>query len=154
MFADADVLYPPEFFDVLGWLLTGLMADSKLCMYGPRFSTRRVGVVDRLVARYQYPAVVPDAFRSAVTALPLKLMPNVGAGYCQIVDAEHIRATRGSYLDLRREIDGSWETGVQRARSDKYFRETVGSRAIPLPAQLHLNHMRDTDFKKHIEVPR
>lgn len=155
LYADSDMTYPDNFFSTLKDLLQqDEYRDSARCLYSGRGSLKRRWA-ERLVdkGKFQYPCVVPDAHARAASG-PYMIMPNVGAGFCQIVNVEKLKTRDGYYIHPRKCRDWSWETKYQKARSDMQFRRRLGRTAIPLPLQIHLQHKRDYDTSSHIEVQR
>lgn len=154
LYADSDMVYPVDFFSTLKKLLgEEPYVSSCRCLHSGRSSIRKAKATDEMINQFKYPCVVPRAFRIAST-LRCHNVPNVGAGYCQIVNVERLRTRDGFYVNPKRCRDWSWEKRYQRARSDLQFRRRVGRMAIPLPNQLHLQHIRDCTEGHHVEVQR
>ena len=153
LFADSDMVYPPNFFTEMYRLLnTDKYRRSPHCLYSRRFSTE-LDPTQIMIDKYKYPDCVPDAFAQADT-LPGKPKANIGAGYCQIANVALLKKNHGYYQKPGKRIDWSWEKKYQRAKSDMHFRKMLGRQSIPLPVQIHLQHLRDSDFKKHVELQR
>lgn len=153
VFADSDMVYPPDFFAKAHELLAGPYRDNPHCLYSQRFSTI-LEPTEQMIAGFTYPQVVPAAHALAAQ-LPGQLKANIGAGYCQIVNVEQLRRNHGGrYQDPNERIDWSWEKRHQKAKSDQPFRRRLGREAIPLPVQIHLQHVRDSDVGHHTELQR
>jgi len=152
IFADADMVYPKGFFATAHELLAGSYWNNPHCLFSQRFSTE-LAPTERVVARFTYPYVVPNAHDLAVQ-LPGKLKSNIGAGYCQIANVRLLKHNFGHYQEPGKHIDWNWEKKHQKAKSDQRFRRMLGGEAIPLPVQIHLQHERDSDFGKHVELQR
>ena len=153
MFADSDMVYPSDFFSEMYRLLnTEKYKDSPHCLYSQRFSTE-LNPTQKLIDKYKYPACIEDA-HTLTKVLPGRLKANVGAGYCQIANVSLLKKNHGYYQKPGKRIDWSWEKKYQKAKSDMHFRKMLGRQAIKLPVQIHLQHLRDSDFKKHVELQR
>lgn len=151
IFADTDMVYPPGFFAKAHELLTGPYRDNPHCLFSQRFSTE-LEPTRKLIDRFEYPKVVSGAHGLAYQ-LPGKLKGNVGAGYCQIANVKLLKHNFGYYQVPGKHIDWSWAKR-QKAKSDMHFRRMLGGEAIPLPVQIHLQHERDADYGKHVEIQR
>lgn len=156
MFADCDMVYHECYFDeLLRWL--GANAKGASCM----FSSGRISLPKQLVNEMvngspaQIGSFVPNAFAKADALAPKKEMRNVGAGFCQIVNAKH--CPHGGYYvlpDGNRDV--KWDRSRSKPKSDMQFRKRVAA-ALPgnerrkLPQwftdnAIHLNHNRDEDI--------
>ena len=153
LFADSDMVYPLNFFNEMCRLLSGdKYRNNPHCLYSRRFSTE-LNPTQKLIDKYSYPACIIDAHEQ-VQVLPGRLKANVGAGYCQIANVALLKKNYGYYQKPGKRIDWSWEKKYQKAKSDMHFRKMLGRQAIRLPVQIHLQHLRDSDFKKHVELQR
>ena len=153
VFADSDMVYPPEFFSKLFLLVKGHFKDNPHCLYAQRRSTT-LKQTNRLIDKETYPSEISNVWDKS-DKLRARSMKNVGAGYFQLANIANVyRKFGGKYLQTNKEVDGSWEHGIQRARSDIYFRQMLGREPIPLPYQIHLQHERDSDYGHHIEIQR
>jgi len=154
-FADTDMCYPVDFFSALYRLLDTKFKDSPKCLYGQRFSTllpETQAIVND--ERLEYPCTIPDAC-AKIKKLPGKLKANIGAGYCQIVNIAQLRSNHGGlYQPEGKKIDWSWEKKRQKAKSDMQFRRRLGRKPMPLPLQYHIQHERDSDYGRHVEIQR
>lgn len=153
LFADSDMVYPPDFFPKAFELLRKEpYVNSSKCLFSGRFSTT-LEETDRLVDGLAYPCLVDDAFQRTVD-LPGKLMPNIGAGYCHLVNVPLLKnSSEPYYCPPGKKIDNSWDR-FAKAKSDQHFRRRVGKLRIPLPVQYHLQHVRDNELGKHVEIQR
>lgn len=152
LYADADVVYPSNFFIELRKLLEGPYKDSGNCLYSSRKSNK-VEDVEAMMAGQEYPSVIPNAF-ATVDSLDNHMMPNRGAGYCQIASLRAIRSKHeGVYQTEGLNKDWDWSKEAK-PKSDIYFRKDMGGYPIPLPYQIHMNHVRDLDLGKHTDEQR
>lgn len=103
---------------------------------------------------------VSGAFALAST-LPKIRRGNVGAGFSQLINVTH--APHGGYYVRKEETsDWSWDTRMQKARSDIQFRRRISRLGGPrrsLPhwfsaGLIYLNHNRDNEFGHHLEEQR
>lgn len=149
VFTDADMVYPPDWFEKLAALSPTM--DATKCSFTGRYSTL-LNPTEKLVEGtvQAAPALVPTAWKLA-RGLPSKPMPNVGAGFCQIIGGDFMRK-RGFYV--KRSRDWNWEKRYSKCRSDIQFRRKVGHACVGLPWLVHLQHVRDSDFGSHTEVQR
>ena len=152
IFADSDMVYPPTFFKVLYDKVSTTYKDNPHCLYSRRYSTT-LEETRKLVDTKAYPIHMERAFEYA-QALPGRLKSNVGAGYFQLANVKLLKENHGYYQVPGKKIDRSWEGKGQKAKSDMHFRKMVGREAIGLPIQVHLQHVRDSDFGYHVEVQR
>jgi hypothetical protein len=153
LFADADMVYPPDFFvRAFNLLETEEFKGSPNCLYSRRFSTT-LEETEALVNSYSYPRVIDDPWGEACY-LPGKLKSNIGAGYCHLVNVPLLRSsTQPYYCVPGKKVDHSWET-YAKAKSDQHFRKRVGGKPIPLPTQIHLQHIRDNELGRHTTLQR
>jgi len=152
LFADCDMTYPPEFFNMLSKLLnTSVYKDSTNCLHSSRFSTV-LTETNNLLAKYTYPSIIPLAHLNMST-LPGKRMRDIGAGYCQIANVSKIKNSEHPYY-----VPDTYNKDAAFLSNDKYtsytpksdiaFRKRLGAKKIPLPIQIHIQHERDAD--KHL----
>lgn len=142
IFADGDMLYPPDFFARARELVEGPFKDSAKCLYSSRSSTG-LASTDSMVDALKYPCYVHGAFQRASKLVDHKCR-NIGAGYFQMVNVERMMTLHGGYYQSPEvSRDGKWIDGPNRVRSDRKFRTRVGCEAVPLPDQLHLQHDRN-----------
>lgn len=153
LFADSDMVYPVNFFaEAFRLLRTPDYMNSSRCLYSRRFSTG-LEPTCIMVGRHSYPTVVPDAYAKAAV-LEGELKANIGAGYCQLANVDLLRDEHGGRYQLEDAgLDRSWAKG-QKAHSDRQFRKRLGRQAIPLPVQIHLQHIRDNELGRHTEEQR
>lgn len=153
LFADTDMVYQPEFFTRLSCYLQRHQDYDGVFTCG-RWSqpNDRKRFTRRMVAQYAYPCLVSAAWDQAI-CLDLVRRSNVGAGFFQLV---RTAVCDGYYV--KKSNDRRWSERGQKARSDIQFRRRIGKRK-KLPgwfsaAQIHLNHPRDSEAGKHLEVQR
>jgi glycosyltransferase involved in cell wall biosynthesis len=154
MFTDSDMVYPNNFFAEMKQLLqTDAYKDSNECLYSQRYSTQlepTTAVVDQ--DSITYPIYVENSCET-IMALPGKNRSNIGAGYFQLVSTR-VKDIYGYYVPEGKSRDHGWTDTYSKCRSDQQFRRMVGKKKIPLPVQGHIQHVRDSDTKSHIEVQR
>lgn len=151
IFSDADMVFPPDWFSKLAPYLMRYSRETRM-LYTGRYSTPRAQTNNLVAANGPYPRLVPDVWRK-VNTVHLKKRRNIGAGFCQIVNAQNIRRKYKLYVNPKIRRDRSWKKG-QKATSDMHFRRKVGKLRIDLPYLIHLNHIRDNDMGQHIEDQR
>jgi len=152
LFADTDHVYHAEYFERLAAELTNHRQYGGMLTAG-RWSCP-VDQANALVAEHDYPAPVHTPWAKA-RKLDLIRRSNVGAGYFQLINARV--CDHGGYY-VKRTRDGDWRGGGQKARSDMQFRRRIAIK-MKLPrwfsrAQIHLNHVRDSDAGHHITEQR
>jgi len=140
LWADSDMVYPPTFFGELGHLLRTKFKDNPKCLHSQRKSTT-LDETEALIGKYTYPCIIPDAFAQA-NALEGGLKANIGAGYCQIANVSNLFFNHSGMYCKKENCDRDWDKKGQKARSDQVFRRMVGHEKIPLPVQVHLQHLR------------
>jgi hypothetical protein len=161
LFSDCDMTYHPDFFANLAWQLKrrpSIRNDKRI------LSARRVSLDKTYCKNYfnsvdkrAYPCVVEDA--GLLESWPVfEISRNCGAGYFQLVNRERtMKLANGLYVDPKLNWDRGWWRGhrMQGARSDMQFRSKMhGIRQIRTMPQYHLNHERDNEVKRHLEVQR
>jgi hypothetical protein len=156
LFADSDMVYPDNYFAELNKLLQlDAYKDSPKCLFSGRHSIKRSSTVETMMAGYSYPCYVEGSFALAAKCRMRVPWPAVGAGYCQIVNVDQVRKLHdGIYVKEGCSRDWSWERRLQKARSDKQFRQHLGREELKLPVQIHLQHLRDSAVKYHLEDQR
>jgi hypothetical protein len=153
LFADSDMVYPPEYFARVANALETTYKDNPKCLFMSRWSNEEAEA-EALVndPAFSYPCIIPDAYDKAAT-LKLRGCRNVGAGYCQIANMELLRKNHeGLYQPKDRVLDGPIGTSL-RNKSDRNFRVTLGAEPLIIPdnmrAQIHLQHPRQkNDYPK------
>ena len=142
VFADSDIVYPPNFMCRLVVLLRGPHKDDQRCLC-PGKATTRLNEVEALVGPWAGPARITEAYAKAMSLTPLHCRPS-GAGYCQIASVAAIKEKHGGkYWGGRPWKDVAWsDCGRNGTRTDRSFRLTLGSAPIELPEQIHLQHSR------------
>jgi hypothetical protein len=153
IFADSDMVYPPDFFKVLQeQLLTDKYKNNPHCLYSARFSTT-LAETEAVLNQYQYPCIIENVWEK-VKDLPGEKKANIGAGYFQMANVKLLRERPDNYYCQPGVIyDQPWKK-FARARSDQHFRKRLSREKIPLPLQIHLQHKRDFEAGKHIEDQR
>ena len=147
LFADADVVYSPDFF-------AKLLKELDPAYPGIWISGRMTMPVDtgeKLVAS-QVGLLVPDAYARTKGYATIKKRPS-GAGFFQLI---HMQSCKhgGVYVPPKRCRDWAWTNrGRPNTHSDKDFRQRIGLlRALPawvMYEQVHLNHgSRRPDVQK------
>ena len=139
LWADSDMVYPPNFFSMMKSLCNTTFADNLKCLHSGRRSTF-LDETELLVNKYNYPCIVPNAFIQA-NKLKSKKKRNIGAGYCQITNVDSLFSNFGG-IYVKGRCDRDWDTRGQKAISDIRFRKRLGAEKIPLPWQVHLQHLR------------
>jgi len=140
LFADSDMVYPPNFFGILGFFLRTKYKKNEHCLYSQRQSTFFEATEKLLESEGAYPKIIDNAWEKA-SKLKAKLKSNIGAGYCQIANkGAIIRKNNGKYT--RTHCDWDWDKEEMNTKSDIRFRKKMGGEAIPLPIQIHLQHLR------------
>ena len=156
LFADTDMVYPPNFFNEAGRLLSTEYKDNPHCLVSQRFSTE-LAPTEQLVddtGRWNYPCIIPGVW-DRISVLPGNLKTNSGAGYCQIANIPLLRKNfNGLYQNPDARVDWSWEKKYQKAKSDMHFRRRLGRERIPLPVQYHVQHRRDCHEGRRLEIQR
>jgi hypothetical protein len=153
LYADSDMVYPTTFFSELGGKIRKEIKGGQLCYYSQRQSTY-LEETEKIINEYNYPIFIKESFDKA-NKLQSILKPNLGAGYCQIVNLKMLQQKyNGVYVDPENCNDWKWTEKYQKAKSDIQFRQKLGGQAINLPVQIHLQHNRDKEQNKHIEEQR
>lgn len=150
LFTDADMLVPKD------WCRKALspeFPDDK-CLHTGRYSTLldpTNAMINSLVESPGYPLYKDNSW-DVVSGMQAIRMSDIGAGFCQIIGGDFIRA-RGSYIPEDQNKDGRWS---KRAvyRSDKQFRNAVGKMSVPLDYMFHLQHERDSTSERHLTHQR
>lgn len=141
LFADADMVYPVDFFEQLNVLLCGEFKDSPHCLIVGRYSTY-LEETEKLIDNYEYPCMVTNAFDKC-SKLNKKRKSNVGAGYFHLANVKNVRDNfQGLYCNPKKIRDKSWETDYPRARSDGAFKHKLGKKKLPIQRIIHLQHTR------------
>jgi len=153
LFADCDMIYPPNFFNVAyTQLQLDKYKDNPHCLHSGRYSTT-LNETEDLVNSYEYPCVIENT-TNLVQYLPGKHMANIGAGFCQLVNVKLVKESDTPYYcEPGKKIDYSYDK-FHKTKSDQRFRRRLGREKIPLPLQYHLQHLRDNEVGYHIELQR
>jgi hypothetical protein len=154
-FMDCDMVLPPDWLATLMPILASdEFKDYDGCLYAGRYSTELEPtelLVDSDPARY--PCVVPDAW-DQITGIPAKRKSNIGAGYLHLCRTVWIRDVRGYYVPPGEAADWDWHKRHSKCRSDTQFRRDVGKKKLPIHRMYHIQHQRDKEHGKHIELQR
>ena len=153
LFADCDMVYPPNFFSVMyDMLQTDEYKDSPNCLHSGRFSTT-LNETEEMVNSFEYPCMVDDCY-TLIQYLEGKKMSNIGAGFCQLANVKLLKESDHPYYCIPgKKIDYSYEK-FHKTKSDMHFRKRLGRKKIPLPLQYHIQHIRDNEVGYHIELQR
>jgi len=153
LFADCDMVYPPNFFKVMYEQLNlDKYKDNPHCLHSRRFSTT-LDETEALVNKYKYPCVIPDTC-GQIKVLPGKKKSNIGAGFCQLANVEILKNSKHPwYCVPGKKIDYSYSK-YHKTKSDMHFRRRLKSEKIPLPLQYHAQHVRSNTNKKQIYTQR
>jgi hypothetical protein len=156
LFADADMVYDPEFFSELMGQLKGVLAEETRCISASRISLDKQFSRDFFNigdgSKIQYPQLIKDP-ASIVSKWPIfKITSNIGAGNFQLANVKNLRDNHhGYYVDPAKAKRDFWT----RTKSDKRFRTIVGGICkIKTKPQYHLNHERDNEYGDHLEIQR
>jgi hypothetical protein len=156
LWADTDMVYPPTFFGQLGYLLRTEYKNCPNCMYSRRFSTtleETEALVDD-TERWDYPCVIPNVWDLA-NELPGVKKSNIGAGYMHLAHVQNLVDNHeGFYVKPGSSNDYNWDKKFPKCKSDQQFRRMIGKQALPLPMQIHLQHVRASDDKNNLTVQR
>lgn len=160
-YADADNVYPGNFFSkLIGGLKTvGKNIDN--CIYSPAKIHLIKSATNELInsTKSELPLIKNPFIRSLNLPrleIPKLLQKNGAAAGCmQVVSRKTmIEKCKGIYCDIPNKDRHLFNQG-QKAWSDMHFRGRVGeSTKMMLPFYIHLQHNRDKEFKKHIEEQR
>ena len=149
-FADCDNVYHPHFFCKLARELEKL--DTRKCVYSVEKIHTEVEPTNAVMSQVFTNKTISRAYEKA-SALPDsgKSNKNVASGCMQVVKTENVNI----YVNPEECRDHHLFNRGQRARSDIQFRRRMGGQhRIYLPTQIHLNHSRDKEARKHLEEQR
>lgn len=150
-FADADTTYSSDFFEKLIQYLKTDVKDVECCITSIHKRHTRIPETNIIMDNTEL-IVVEDAHQKAFKIPKIRKMnKRCAAGCMQVTKREFIKDGKYSLNpnDLHLFNQG------QKAKSDKQFRRRQGgSYYIDLPVQVHLNHLRDKELKRHIEDQR
>jgi hypothetical protein len=161
LFSDCDMVFHPEYFERLSCELTHNHSHATYMISAGRYSNPKESANQLVDSQsLNLPFLIPKAFFQ-VNRLSLIPRRNVGAGYSQIINLNHAPHGR-LYVDPASNLDWSWESRYQKARSDLQFRKKISllggpRRSLPFwftVNQIHLNHNRDSEFGFHLEEQR
>ena len=155
-FADCDNTYSEDFFKLLHVELDKLGYDHP----GVIYSREKWHTVAPETSRWTHLAYTNPVIRFAhrrALKIPRMQKSNkrVAAGCMQVISMKRIEEGGGYYVTPEECGDSHLFRRGQGAKSDKQFRRRMGgSKRIFLPAQVHLNHLRDKEEGRHLEGQR
>ena len=147
IYADADMIYPPDYFGKLSTLLSNKFKNDSRVLFSGRYSNE-VNNIEEVINKYDYPMFINNAFDIIMQAKGRRICKNIGAGYCQILNVRSLKEN-GYYINNDGMREKPWTF-----RSDKQIRQRLGKCKLDLPYQYHLQHLRDKDVGKHLEIQR
>lgn len=152
-FADCDHIYPTNFFLAINNIIPPLRKKRRVIFSYEKAHTE-VDATEEFLNLLGESWQIPDCFnKAAVLPMIHKRDRRIAAGCMQIVSM-HTLNKMGMYY-TKRKHDKHLFTKGQRAKSDIVFRRRIGgSKCIPAPYQIHLNHARDKEAGHHLEVQR
>ena len=162
LFSDTDMVYSTYFFNDLGGMLAGPLANETRCISASRISLDKEHCKQAMsLSPETYPKIIENA-AELVAKFPVNrgqgngvrqngMTRNVGAGYFQLANVTNLRTNhKGIYWDSQGRRDPSWGY-----RSDRQFRRRIGGICpITTLPQYHLNHERDSEEGRHVEMQR
>ena len=154
-FADADNVYSPYFFALLRGELDKMPRERRCIFSREKFHTEPA-YTQEMVKMCMFQTVVGDAYRRALKFDRVtKGNKNVAAGCMQVVSMKALAEVDYLYVDPVTCRDRHLFDSGQKARSDLQFRKRMGGCVnVELPVQVHLNHQRDKEEGRHLEVQR
>ena len=158
-FADADHVYHPDMFGRLTSWLVQHGKNYHACIFSRAKRHTEVDKTNKLVL--ESVAEMPYIDNVFARALGIPTIEHIdksrlAPGNMQVVALQDIiDLNNGLYVDPKHCRDKHMFKKGQKALSDMTFRSLIGrSRAIRLPLQIHLNHVRDKELNTHTEVQR
>lgn len=175
LYADTDMVYSTSYF----LYLLQHIRENNLDTFNGFISAGRMSmekddgnklVQDNYKPTLGYTRLMTFPFAHIVTpsGKPVDLIErrNVGAGYFQLINVNHC-PHEGYYVPEGRSNDSCWvhpdgkDTKGQKAKSDMQFRRRIVKQTqhykLPIEFtwnQIHLNHDRDNEVGKHLEIQR
>lgn len=157
LFADSDHVYHPEWF----LKLRSFIRRKGMLNYAGIMTAGRVSCLadtaNTLIAKYNYPSFIESSFEQIFKVSERFKRGSKGAGHTQLINIDYCDHD-GYYVADGESKDRSWTKSVQKAKSDVQFRRRIGQvRKIPKwfsRNQYHLNHARDNEVGKHLEIMR
>jgi GT2 family glycosyltransferase len=157
-FADSDNVYHPNFFLRLSEAMEKLPKDFAKCLSSIDKKHTDVNKTNAVIDAHAYADVyVRNAFsRASKIPTVVKGCKPIAGGAMQVCSIAAIdKLSEGVYVPAKESKDRHMLRDGQRARSDIQFRHRMqGSIIIDLPPQIHLNHVRDKELGKHLEIQR
>ena len=158
LFADTDMVYHSLFFENIKKQLETTYKDETKCLAARRISLAKQHSKDffNKLDKNKYPCVIenPD---DIVKEWPVfQRTYATGAGYFQLANVKNIKDNHnGLYVNPKRCRDKPEVDAYHKTRSDCQFRKAIGGVVkMKTLSQYHLNHERDNETKKHINVQR
>jgi glycosyltransferase involved in cell wall biosynthesis len=145
LFADADMVYVPDFFADLKYQLKNNLKDEKRCM-----GADRISLSIPFCSNYfncdstKYPVEIKNV-ASIVEKWPVYYVrgKHIAPGYFQLANLKLAKERNVKYGISRRD-------GLRRYAADRMFRVNLGGRvAISTKRQFHLNHERSNSVSQN-----
>lgn len=166
-FADADHVYPPDFFYHLALYMNTLGRSARGVATAPNKIVTEREATDALMLeslkpwlerKVEGPPIIDNAYQKALKLPTIRRRTRmIAGGNMQVVWLERIfKENNGLYVDPEHNSDKHMFKKWLVARSDKQFRGALGS-TIPLAFpnwMIHLDHRRDKEEGKHLEIQR
>jgi hypothetical protein len=148
VFSDCDMVYELGFWkEVSELIMSSEDRLSKMISVG-RWSNK-VQDVDQLIDCIQYPSLIEKT--ADLAAISNRKMGNVGAGYFQMV---HKNLLNGYYIEGNSRDFHMFNKGLN-PKSDLQFKKRFQKWKLSTKKkQFHLNHERDPEAGKHLEIQR
>jgi len=149
-FADCDNIYHPHFFCKLARELEKV--DTNKCIYSVEKIHTEVEPTNEAMNQVYSGKTISGAYNKAKALGNCgKKNKNVASGGMQVVKTDNV----DMYIEKENCRDSHMLDKGQGARSDIQFRRRMGGQhRIYLPEQVHLNHKRDKEERKHVEDQR
>jgi len=154
-FADCDNVYHPEFFSKLKGYLENTKATN--CITSSVKDHTDVPETNLVMDSFDEYIVIDNAYELAGKISVVRTKnKKIAAGCMQVVRPKDIQdKNHGVYVEVDKCKDRNMLEQGQRAKSDIQFRRYMGGTTnIPLPKQIHLNHLRDKEEGRHLEEQR
>lgn len=150
-FADADVVYHPEFFVGLASYLSTNGSHITNCITSISKLHTEPDMTNRLMDNTRLSRITNCFQKAGQINIINKTNKKIAGGAMQVVKRSAIPDL--IYVPYSKDRD-LFKQG-QRAKSDIQFRKRMGGTTIiDLPLQIHLNHYRDKEAGHHLEEQR
>ena len=152
LFADADHVYDPLFFDALieAALEVEKISDNESNMYTVcRTSTDDIDKMDELISRFVYPSYIPNTIKMYTTDMETRITTAPGAGNTQFVFTKELKDE--IYVNANQNRDRNFFRSIT-YKSDRTFRSKF-DKVVKLEfpqKQYHLQHHR-YEFDKLVQ---